>query len=82
MRKTGRKRNGVAPIQVAAVVEAPTENTEDETFVVAWCACGNLVTPRAQKLQDRDPAVAKKCFNCLLHERSIGTVQRTKDGWA
>lgn len=79
MGKTSRKRNGAATVQVAAVVEMPAEKTEDETFVVEWCACGNLVTPRARKLQDT--ASAKKCFNCLLHHQEIGTVQRTKDGW-
>lgn len=74
-RKTG-------PPQVTTVVDTQAEKIQDETFVVEFCSCGNIITPRARKLQDQAPPRARKCFNCLLHNKQIDTVPRTKDGWA
>lgn len=82
MGKVYVKRKTGAPLQVATVVETQAEKIEDDVFVVEYCSCGNIITPRARKLQEQAPPRARKCFNCLLHNKQIDTVPRTKQGWA
>jgi len=79
--KIARKGSGARSPQAAAVAVAKEELVEQDVFMVDWCECGNLVTARARALQDPNPAVKKKCFNCLIHDRNVGTVKRTAEGW-
>jgi hypothetical protein len=76
-----RKRNGTPYIQTAPVAVVQEEESDQEIFVVDWCECGNIITQRARALQDSDLATKKLCFNCLLHKRKIGVIERKKDGW-
>lgn len=75
------KRGATPQLEVASASKAPDKTSDQPVFVLEYCGCGNIVTPRAQRLQEDDPVSKKMCFNCLLHHRKIGTVERKKGGW-
>jgi hypothetical protein len=54
------------------------DGKERELGVITWerCECGNRIAPYVRDLDDPDPAVKRKCVNCLIQGGRLETERR------